>query len=140
MDGMLLESVEGLESSPFVTNPNEMWELLQAEREAVGRELLAEGCLCETADSSLLESEASEEYTREIRWQHRSQLETRLADISDAQDRLIDGTYGRCLDCAAEVDSKRLMADPAVSRCISCQRMLEDERELRELCGTDLIH
>jgi hypothetical protein len=45
-DGILLQSVEGLEQSPFVANAGEIWESLQSEREEVSRDLLAEGPLC----------------------------------------------------------------------------------------------
>jgi RNA polymerase-binding transcription factor DksA len=139
MDAMLLESVEGLGHSPFVTSPGEIWETLQAERERTGRELLSEGRLCECDAAGLLESEASEEYTREIRWQHRSQLEARLRDIIEAQDRLMDGHYGRCAECAEQIGSNRLMADPAVRLCIACQRSVEERQALEELFGRDLV-
>ncbi len=140
MDGLLFESVEGLGDSPFVANPAQLWELLQAQREEVSRELLSEGRLCQCAGGGLLESEASEEYTREIRWRHRGQLEARLRDINDAQDRLIDGGYGRCVECAEEIQRNRLLVDPAASLCIGCQRSREEERASNELLGTGLVH
>lgn len=139
MDAMLLESVEGLGHSPFVTSPGAIWESLQAERERIGRELLSQGPLCEGDATNLLESEASEEYTREIRWRHRSQLEARLRAINEAQDRVIDGLYGRCMQCGTEVGSKRLLADPAVLLCIDCQRSVEEQLALEEL-GRGVIH
>lgn len=139
MDAMLLESVEGLGHSPFKTSPGAIWESLQAERERIGRELLAEGPLCERDFTGVLESEASEEYTRELRWQHRSQLESRLRAITEAQDRVIDGLYGRCLQCGTEIGSKRLLADPAALLCIDCQRGVEEQIELEEL-GRAVFH
>jgi RNA polymerase-binding transcription factor DksA len=140
MDTTLLESVEGLGHSPFVTTPGEIWESLQAEREAVSRELVSEGRLCEGNATGMLESEASEEYTREIKWRHRSQLEARLRHITEAQDRLIEGYYGNCAECGEEIESKRLMADAAAALCIGCQRSVEEERALEELLGRDSIH
>jgi len=92
---------------------------------------------CDAA--GLLESEASEEYTREIRWQHRSQLEARLRDIIEAQDRLLDGDYGTCAECADQIGNNRLMADPAVRLCIACQRSVEERQALEELFGRDVI-
>ncbi|HEX3281936.1 MAG TPA: TraR/DksA C4-type zinc finger protein [Pyrinomonadaceae bacterium] len=133
MDAMLLESVEGLGHSPFVTSPGAIWESLQSERERIGRELLSEGPLCEGETTGLLESEASEEYAREIRWRHRSQLEARLRAITEAQDRVIDGLYGRCMQCGTEIGSKRLLADPAALLCIDCQRSVEEQSALEEL-------
>lgn len=133
MDAMLLESVEGLGHSPFVASPGAIWESLQAERERIGRELLSEGQLCECEVNGLLESEASEEYTREIRWRRRSQLEDRLRAISEAQDRVIDGLYGRCMQCGTDIGSKRLLADAAALLCIDCQRSIEELLALDDL-------
>jgi RNA polymerase-binding transcription factor DksA len=73
------------------------------------------------------EAEAAEENGREIEWRHRAQLETRLRQLNDAQDRLMDGVYGRCTDCGGEIDSGRLAADPASALCVNCQRSAEPE-------------
>ena len=124
MDGMLLETVEGLDESRFGRTGGEVWEWLQAEKEEVRRELLAEGPLHEEADEAR-ESEPSDESTREVEWLHRGQLEARLRDLNCAQDRLIDGGYGCCDGCGNEIESKRLAADPAVSLCFACQAATE---------------
>ena len=92
MSAILLESVEGLGHSPFVNSAGEIWERLQAEKEEVSRDLLAEGALGASDLGGLLESEAADEYAREIRWRHRGQLEARLRELNEAQDRLIDRT------------------------------------------------
>lgn len=42
-----------------------------------------------------------------------TQLEARLREIVDAQDRLLDGTYGKCVECGEQIAAGRLMADPA---------------------------
>jgi RNA polymerase-binding transcription factor DksA len=140
MDAMLLESVEGLGHSPFVTAPGEIWEKLQAEREEVNRQLLSEGRSAEGDGIGLLESEVSEEYAREIRWRHRSHLEARLRDITEAQDRLFDGSYGRCAECAEEIGGSRLIADAAASLCIGCQRRAEEEQALEVPSESDSVH
>ena len=127
MDGILLQTVEGLGDAPLVRTGCEIWEWLQCEKEEVARELLLEGPLCQNEVSGVQEAEASEENGREIEWRHRGQLETRLREINDAQDRLMDGAYGRCTDCGAEIDGRRLAADAAVSLCITCQRSGEGE-------------
>ena len=127
MDGILLQSAEGLGDAPLVRTGCEIWEWLQGEKEEVAQELLSEGPLCQTAVSGVQEAEASEENWREIEWRHRGQLEARLREINDAQDRLMDGAYGRCTDCGAEIGSKRLAADPAASLCITCQKSAEAE-------------
>ena len=132
MGAILLESVEGLGESSFFAGPGEIWESLQAEKEDVGRNLLMEATLCPTNGGDSPESEASDEYMREIVWRVREQLEARLRNINDAQDRLIDGAYGRCIECGDEIDGKRLTADPAACRCVGCQQSLEGEDVLYE--------
>lgn len=140
MDAMLLESVEGLGHSPFVTDPGEVWEALQAEREDVNRQLLAVGRLSLGHWIGLLESEASEEYARQMESEHRSHLEERLREVSDAQDRLMAGTYGRCVDCGEEVARQRLLADLAASLCAACQSRVEIAQTLEQLFGTDSVY
>ncbi len=127
MDGILLQTVEGLEDAPVVRTGGEIWEWLQGQKEEVAHELLSDGPLCQTAVAGVQEAEASEENAREIEWRHRGQLEARLREINDAQDRLMDGAYGRCTDCGREIDRKRLAADPAASLCIACRRSIEAE-------------
>jgi RNA polymerase-binding transcription factor DksA len=127
MDGLLLQTVEGLGDAPLVRTGCEIWEWLQGEKEEVAREILSEGPLCQTAISGVQEAEAAEENGREIEWRHRAQLETRLRQLNDAQDRLMDGVYGRCTDCGGEIDSGRLAADPASALCMNCQRSAEPE-------------
>ena len=44
----------------------------------------------------------------------------RLAAIERAERRLLDGTYGRCTDCGAEISAERLDALPATPTCVAC--------------------
>lgn len=140
MDGILLETVEGLGHSPFVSGSGEIWQRLQAEKEELNRDLLTDISPCATDVGGSLESEASEDYAREIEWRHRAQMEARLRDINDAQDRLMDGAYGRCIDCGEEIESERLTADPAASRCIACQRSIEIESTFEGRPRRALVH
>ena len=127
MDGMLLQTIEGLGDASMLRTGGEIWQWLQGEKEEVAQELLAEGPLCQTEVAGVQEAEASEESWREIEWRHRGQLEARLREINDAQDRLIEGVYGRCMDCGTDIGRKRLTADPAICLCIDCQRNAEGE-------------
>src|SRR5690349_11936330 len=43
-----------------------------------------------------------------------------LGRVHAAQARLLDGTYGVCTDCGASIDLRRLMLEPAASRCVPC--------------------
>jgi RNA polymerase-binding transcription factor DksA len=132
-DGMFLQSVEGLDNSPFIATGGEVWECLQGQKEEVSQELLAEGPLCQNEAGGLRENEASATNGREIEWRHRAQLEARLRDINDAQDRLIDGDYGKCIDCGKQVSRRRLAVDPATSLCLDCQTIADGEQRFRTL-------
>jgi RNA polymerase-binding transcription factor DksA len=127
MDRLLLQTVEGPGDAPLVRTGCEIWEWLQGEKERLAREILSEGPLCQAAVNGVQEAEASEESGRQIGWRHRSQLAARLRELNDAQDRLIDDVYGRCMDCGVEIGSQRLAADPACALCIVCQRSAEPE-------------
>ena len=52
---------------------------------------------------------------REDRRRHRRDV------IAAALKRMDDDDYGYCLVCGENIPYKRLMADPAVTRCIDCQ-------------------
>lgn len=132
-DGLLLQSVEGLDNSPFIGAGGEIWNWLQGLKEEVSQELLAEGPLCQSEAGGLRENEASGEEVREIAWQHRAYLEARLRDLNDAQDRLLDRVYGKCVHCNKQIDHGRLAADPAASLCLACQRIDEGEKSFRTL-------
>ena len=132
MDGVFLESVEAIGDSPFVGSAGEIWELLQTEKEHVSEEILADGEQ-NLESTPANESEPSEESERAISWHNRQNLEERLRAINDAQDRLIDGGYGMCLECGKTIEPRRLVANPAASLCISCQQLSETETIFRTL-------
>ncbi|MDX6445647.1 MAG: hypothetical protein QOH71_2721 [Blastocatellia bacterium] len=89
MDGLLLQTVEGLGDAPLVRTGCEIWEWLQGEKEEVAGEILSEGPLCQTAVSGVQEAEAAGESELQIEWHHRRQLEARLREVNDAQDRIV---------------------------------------------------
>jgi DnaK suppressor protein len=140
MEGLLLTTVEGLEPSPFILGSGDVWQKLQAEKEQVIGELNLETTLYAPEPADLPRDEASVAYAQEIEWQHRGQLEARLRDLNDAQDRLMNGDYGRCVDCGEPIESQRLTANQAASRCIVCQTSCENELRLDEHNRRGSIH
>ncbi len=48
-----------------------------------------------------------------------------LQEIDDAMQRLLDGSYGICVDCAREIPYARLEAQPTAKRDIECQERFE---------------
>lgn len=127
MDAVLLQSVEAMNDSSLAAGPGEMWELLQAEKENIERDILSNEQFRHEEARPTIESEPSEECLREIEWRRCETLEDRLRAINDAQDRLIDGAYGTCLECGKRIETRRLCADPAASLCLSCQELAEGE-------------
>jgi RNA polymerase-binding transcription factor DksA len=103
MEGVLLQSVEGLGESLF---PGELWELLQAEKESVAREIISDGSLRHDA-TAFNEPEPWDEADEQMQRRHRGILESRLRELNDAQDRLIDGGYGVCGDCEKKIGEQR---------------------------------
>jgi RNA polymerase-binding transcription factor len=126
MDGVLLQSAEALADPPLF-GAGEMWEVLQAEKEHVEHDILSHRILHRDEDLNAAGVEATEESDREIEWHQCERLEDRLRLLNDAQDRLMDGAYGMCLECGKQIETRRLCADPAASLCINCQTRAEGE-------------
>lgn len=128
MDGLLLQTLEGLENDETMMAPSlGAWDWLQGEKEAVAREILSDGPICHTSLSDVPEADGSEDVFREIEWRHRALLESRLRDLNEALDRLKRDSYGRCVDCGSAIDVRRLRATPEVTLCIGCQKSIETE-------------
>jgi DnaK suppressor protein len=51
----------------------------------------------------------------------------KIEAVRAAIDRVDDGTYGVCVDCAELIAPRRLQLFPASARCVSCQSVLEVE-------------
>ena len=69
------------------------------------------------------EIQASE--NREISFATREMLVERVKRLSAALDRLNDGEYGVCVECAGRITPARLRAVPEVQTCIRCQDRIE---------------
>jgi RNA polymerase-binding protein DksA len=54
-----------------------------------------------------------------------------LEAIDAALERLESGAYGRCVDCAAEIDRARLAKNPEAARCVPCQQRNEQKSAVR---------
>ncbi|HEU5034097.1 MAG TPA: TraR/DksA C4-type zinc finger protein [Mycobacteriales bacterium] len=48
--------------------------------------------------------------------------------VREALARIEAGTYGRCVDCGAELPEERLEARPEAARCVDCQQRAEAGR------------
>lgn len=64
---------------------------------------------------------AANSYTKEFLF-HRSDENRRVLQlVSQALERVKNGTYGQCVECEEEVQQKRLEAVPWARHCIECQ-------------------
>ena len=113
------------DNSLFVGSGGDTWNWLQNLKEEVSSALLREGPLCHSDILGLRQGEESKANAGDIEWAHRAQLEARLREIIDAQDRLLDGTYGKCMECGEQIATGRLMADPSAYLCFDCQKLVE---------------
>jgi len=51
-----------------------------------------------------------------------------LQAIEKALATIHGGKYGRCIDCDVDIPFKRLLVEPATSRCLSCQEAFEENK------------
>ena len=61
----------------------------------------------------------------------RVERQLRLSQIDRAMDSLMDGCYGRCVECGGPIEQASLAADPALTVCHLCQTGVEIEHPLR---------
>lgn len=52
-------------------------------------------------------------------------LRERLTQMEVAEHKLVDGSFGICEDCGAEIEEERLRAVPYAIRCVRCQERHE---------------
>jgi DnaK suppressor protein len=55
-----------------------------------------------------------------------------LRQVQAALRRILDGSFGICIECECAVSPKRLAAVPWASRCIACQETVDRDRDERE--------
>ena len=94
-----------------------------------------DGRTADVSDSAQdIADRASSSYQKEFLF-HQSNTDRQLLNMVDgALDRIRQGTYGECIACGNEINSKRLQAVPWTRYCISCQEkqeqgMLQEEAD-----------
>ena len=75
----------------------------------------------ETDDEAVVESMDAVEIAQAAR------DATELAAIDSALQRLDTPDFGICIDCGAEIELARLLAEPTVLRCTACQQRFEHQ-------------
>ena len=77
---------------------------------------------------------AANSYTKEFLFSQSSSERHTLTLVEGALSRLREGSFGECISCGEEINSKRLEAVPWAQHCIACQEKLE--QGLLEAAGT----
>jgi DnaK suppressor protein len=72
-----------------------------------------------------LADKAANSYTKEFLFGQTNHDRFTLQLVNEALDRVKQGTYGSCVNCEEEIQSKRLEAVPWARHCISCQEKQE---------------
>lgn len=105
-------------------------EQLLAEIEDSSRTLAAEnGDPGELSRVDQHSAEAASELTEMERDEAvRTIVEGQRQEVLDALARIEAGTFGRCVDCGADLSDERLEARPEAARCVNCQHELETAR------------
>lgn len=65
--------------------------------------------------------------SKEFFFAHSTHGRRLLSMVTEALDRIKDGTYGRCVACEGEINDKRLEAVPWARYCLQCQERLEQQ-------------
>ncbi len=68
---------------------------------------------------------ANTSLARELDLGQKSRDRALLASVDAALKRINEGTFGECLNCGQEINSKRLEAIPWVRYCITCQELMD---------------
>ena len=67
----------------------------------------------------------SDSFAQEFSLELLQRDETTLGEITEALDRIEDGSFGRCEGCNDWIPKTRLNAMPYARNCVSCQREAE---------------
>ncbi|HWR14468.1 MAG TPA: TraR/DksA family transcriptional regulator [Terriglobales bacterium] len=68
---------------------------------------------------------AASSYNKEFLFTQSTNERQMLGMVDSALSRIREGTYGECISCGNEINSKRLEAVPWTRYCIECQDKLE---------------
>jgi DnaK suppressor protein len=72
-----------------------------------------------------LADKASSSYTKEFLYSLSNTERTILEQVGKAIDRMDEGEYGTCMECAEKISKKRLDAVPWARFCVPCQERIE---------------
>lgn len=120
-----MNKVRGVDTLPELTGEwKERYEALLTLRDELSDQVRS------LSDSSLsyrkeagedLADVGSENFSRDVGLHLMSEEGDKIVLIHDAIRRLVDGTYGECIDCGKQIGKGRLDAIPYAKLCIECK-------------------
>jgi DnaK suppressor protein len=96
----------------------------QALRKAVSR-TEEDGRVADQDSAQDIADRAANSYTKEFLFSQSNNDRQLLNMVETALQRLREGTFGECVNCGNEINSKRLEAVPWTRYCIECQEKKE---------------
>jgi DnaK suppressor protein len=115
--------------------------MLEDRRQEIHEKLrsLRESLPAEAADVRDIEEQSVDDFVQEVDFALMEMKSETLKQIDEALHRLEQGSYGRCVECDAEIAEARLKALPFARLCRSCQEQQEErvaaEREVKVAVG-----
>jgi DnaK suppressor protein len=68
---------------------------------------------------------ANSSHDKELLFHRSTHARGLLQTVEAALSRISEGTFGNCLRCGEEINTKRLEAVPSTRYCLTCQELLE---------------
>src|ERR1700744_1037478 len=96
----------------------------QALRKTVSR-TEEDGRIADQDSAQDIADRAASSYTKEFLFSQSNNERQLLAMVEGALERIRQGSFGECISCGKEINSKRLEAVPWTRHCIECQEKLE---------------
>src|SRR5690349_22986395 len=96
----------------------------QALRKAVSR-TEEDGRIADQDTAQDIADRAASSYTKEFLFSVSNNDRQLLQMVETALQRIREGSFGECVSCGKEINSKRLEAVPWTRHCIECQEKLE---------------
>jgi DnaK suppressor protein len=87
------------------------------------------------ADSEVAQDiadKAANSYNKEFLFHQSNSERQTLGMVESALDRIRQGSFGQCISCGEDINTKRLEAVPWTRYCIACQEKLEKGQLVEE--------
>ena len=84
-----------------------------------------DGRLADEEATQDIADKALNSYTKEFLFHQSNTDRTQLQLVVEALGRIRDGSFGECVTCGEEINSKRLEAVPWARYCLACQEKVE---------------